>query len=164
MEYILYKQQGTFSNEGQNNELDIRVFRITPFHFFAEIEKFQMKTFILRLYFGIITAFNTKLFYVVDNNRLIHYSYLIPCCLKFKFLTKNDYEIGPCFTLKDYRGKGIYPAVLNKIVTSISTNPFFYMMVSPQNISSIKGIEKAQFVRCGIVKKTLAKNYKVISV
>lgn len=163
MEYILYKQQGSFSNENLHNELDIRVLRITPFRFFASVEKFQMKTFILRLYFGLITAFKTKLFYVVDDNKLIHYSYLIPRCFKFKFLNDNDYEIGPCFTFNEFRGKGIYPTVLKKIIASVDAKSSLYMMVSSQNVSSIRGIEKAKFVKCGMVKKTLAKNYKVVS-
>ena len=163
MEYILYKQQGSFSNEKLDSELDIRVLKITPFHFFADVEKFQMKTFILRLYFGFITAFKTKLFYVVDNNKLVHYSYLVPRCFKFKFLNDNDYEIGPCFTLNEFRGKGIYPTVLKKIIASVDVKSSLYMMVASQNIRSIRGIEKAEFVKCGIVKKTLTKNYKVIS-
>lgn len=162
MKYILYKRLGSFSKENLDDELVIRVLKITPFHFFADVEKFQMKTFIFRLYLGLITAFKTKLFYVVNNNKLVHYSYLIPRCLKFKFLNENDYEIGPCFTLKEFRGQGIYPTVLNKITTSVNSKSSFYMMVHPQNISSIKGIEKAKFVKCGIVKKTFAKNYKVV--
>lgn len=162
MEYILYRQKGSFSNENQKSGFDIRVLRFTPFHLFADVEKFQMKTFMLRLYLGLITAFKTKLFYVVEDNKLIHYSYLIPCCFKFKFLNDNDYEIGPCFTLNEFRGKGIYPTVLKKIITSVDAKSSLYMMVSSQNTSSIKGIEKAKFVKCGLVKKTFMKNYKVV--
>lgn len=163
MEYVLYRQKGSFSNENQKSEFDIRVLRFTPFHLFADVENFEIKSFILRFYFGLITAFKAKIFYVVVDNKLVHYSYLIPRCFKFKFLNDKDYEIGPCFTLKEFRGKGIYPAVLKKITTAINENSTFYMIVSSQNISSIKGIEKAKFVKCGIVKKTFMKNYKVVS-
>ena len=54
----------------------------------------------------------------------------------------------------DYRGKGIYPMVLRYISNSIGTDDTtFYMIVDAKNASSIRGVEKAGFKKCGVVKK-----------
>lgn len=76
-------------------------------------------------------------------------------------MDKDDYEIGPCFTYPQYRGNGIYPSVLRSICNSIGNdNTTFYMIVDETNIASIKGIEKAGFKKCGIVKVTkITKRY-----
>ena len=51
--------------------------------------------------------------YIMDENKnIIHHSYALPKFFKFPFMQKDDIQIGPCWTHKDYRGKGIYPFVL----------------------------------------------------
>ena len=53
------------------------------------------------------------IYYSKDNTgKVVHTSYVIPKCIKFPFLSDNDYEIGPCMTIPEYRRKGIYPEVL----------------------------------------------------
>ncbi|MDI1323121.1 MAG: GNAT family protein [Algoriphagus sp.] len=51
--------------------------------------------------------------------------------------------IGDCFTHDGYRGKGIYPAVLRHILKEFIPKNNVYILVSPENIPSIRGIEKA---------------------
>lgn len=58
--------------------------------------------------------------------------------------------IGDCFTDPDYRGRGIYPYVLRYIaqdVCSRGVSDRVFVLVSPGNRSSIRGIERAGFRR-----------------
>ena len=57
---------------------------------------------------------------------------------------KNSIHIGPCWTDKNHRGKGIYPAVVSKICADYSQKDV-YIFTDDDNISSQKGIEKVGF-------------------
>lgn len=106
-----------------------------------------------RLLFQVMTLGKAKMYYIFNGRNLVHTSYVVSKCRKFPFMGKDDYEIGPCFTDPQYRGQGIYPSVLCWICNSIGNdNTAFYMIVDESNTSSIRGIEKAGFKKCGIVK------------
>ena len=101
----------------------------------------------------LITADNYVLYCVKNHNDdVIHKSAKVGWCYKFSFLKKNEYEIGPCHTAKNWRGKGIYPFVLKQI---ISDNPQanYYMFIDEKNTSSINGVKKAGFMPVGSVKR-----------
>lgn len=56
--------------------------------------------------------------------------------------------IGGCSTVDAYRGQGIYPYMLTQILQWYKDNttlPHIAIFVAPDNISSIKGIEKSGF-------------------
>jgi hypothetical protein len=53
--------------------------------------------------------------------------------------------IGDCFTDDRYRGLGIYPMVLRKIAYEYREKAQVFILVAPDNIPSIRGIEKAGF-------------------
>lgn len=115
----------------------------------------------VRLMFQLSTLGKAKIYVCRQNGELAHTAYVIPKCSKFPFLTGDDYEIGPCLTYPAYRGKGIYPTVLRYICSSVgSEKTCFYMIVDSGNGSSIRGIEKAGFEKCGSVKVSkLTKSY-----
>lgn len=101
----------------------------------------------------IITAHNYVLYCVMnDKNEVIHKSTRIGKCYKFNFLKKNEYEIGPCYTSESFRGKGIYPFVLNQIISD-NPNANYYMFIDEKNFSSIRGVEKAGFMLIGQIKR-----------
>lgn len=165
MSYLLYKKESlriATSIESANEGLDIRSIRLKPFSFFAKEESFNLKIFLLRFYFAVITFFRTKLYYVVENGQIVHTSYVIPKCFKFPFLSTDDFEIGPCFTHLAYRGKGIYPKVLRFILTTGRDKSHFFMLVHSTNQSSIKGIEKAGFSKCGVCEKASFSVYRKV--
>ncbi|AUP79544.1 GNAT family N-acetyltransferase [Flavivirga eckloniae] len=58
----------------------------------------------------------------------------------------NSLVIGDCFTYKNYRGLSIYPFMLQKVAKEMfqKVNKIF-ILVSPENAASIRGIEKAGF-------------------
>lgn len=74
---------------------------------------------------------------------------------EFSFLRENEYEIGPCMTTEEYRGLGIYPYVLGICVRALPDGERgeHYMFVSPDNLSSIRGVEKAGFRVIGHVER-----------
>ena len=63
---------------------------------------------------------------------------------QFPFMPKNGLHVGPCFTMKEERGRGYYPYLLSEIVADNATKDC-YMIVSPKNVSSTRGVEKAGF-------------------
>ena len=65
-----------------------------------------------------------------------------------KCINKYNYPvIGDCYTYESFRGKSIYPYMLQKSsIDALQKNDEVYVLVSPDNISSIKGIEKSGFI------------------
>jgi hypothetical protein len=53
--------------------------------------------------------------------------------------------IGDCVTNDNYRGKGIYPHVIKYLGSRFSKGREVYVLVAPDNIASIRGIEKAGY-------------------
>ncbi len=68
------------------------------------------------LYWNAATLGKAKVYVVYDGKTVIHTSFVVRGKEKFLFLKEGDIEIGPCWTHPDYRGYGIYPAVLTWIV------------------------------------------------
>ncbi|TDQ19615.1 hypothetical protein DFQ04_1439 [Algoriphagus boseongensis] len=86
-----------------------------------------------------------------ENGLLIHRSRVF---YKSNFLSNFNFSgplitIGDCFTDDRYRGKGIYPQVLKYLGSKFSPERQVFILVAPENLSSIKGIEKAGFIFLG---------------
>lgn len=83
---------------------------------------------------------------IIINKKIIHACYLFRHVFINYLLGYSGYHvIGDCFTLPEYRGRGLYPNMLQKIATDIDKKIVIY--VASNNYSSIKGIEKAGFKR-----------------
>ncbi|PCK10085.1 MAG: hypothetical protein COA42_00375 [Alteromonadaceae bacterium] len=75
----------------------------------------------------------------------------------------NQYELpngaylGPCNTYHGYKGLGIYPHVISKICIHLKSMGKLYAYINTRstNASSLRGIEKAMFVPCASVKRSL---------
>lgn len=82
---------------------------------------------IIYLFWYFFTIGRYIIYYVYDeNDRIIHFSHVMPNFFKYAFIQQqNSIHIGPCWTHENYRGKGIYPAVLNKICTDNSRKNVF---------------------------------------
>lgn len=144
--------------------IDLKVFTPSLRGFFLKGEKTGIKTACIRLLFQVMTLGKAQICYVQSGNDIIHTSYVIPACAKFPFMDRNDLEIGPCYTYPAFRGKGIYPKVLSEICRRRGNDTSsFYMIVDETNLPSIRGIEKAGFVRCGSVQKSkFSKRYNLV--
>jgi hypothetical protein len=75
---------------------------------------------------------------------------------KFRMLSNSFAIIGPCYTLKDFRGIGIYPALIRYSGSLINFRwrQEAYICTDVLNYSSIRGIEKAQCQLLGRFKGT----------
>ncbi len=101
---------------------------------------------------------NSKIL-INKNNKLINHKLLINDNLAYKSNTHkkihlmkciNKYHypvVGDCYTYESFRGKSIYPYMLQKTsIDALQKNNEVYVLVSPDNIPSIKGIEKSGFI------------------
>lgn len=84
---------------------------------------------------------------IQDGNILVHRSRVFPSS---RLLANFHFSgplitIGDCFTDDRYRGLGIYPMVLRKIAYEYCEKTQVFILVAPDNIPSIRGIEKAGF-------------------
>lgn len=165
MKYYLYKcdvldEKISFQNNSSNFNIDF--LKISPLNLFIKNEKKSFKDAILRLYFWFSSYGKVYIYYVEDNEQIVHTSYVMKKSYKFPFMKKDDFEVGPCFTISEYRGKGIYPSVINKIKHDMLTEKNrIYMIVRRDNKSSIKGIEKSGFTKMGMVIKKGKKYIRV---
>jgi len=74
-----------------------------------------------------------------------------------RVLRKKGPLISDSETFNQYRGKGIYPFTIFSIAKEYilqKNHPEIFMLVVPTNIPSIKGIEKAGFIRQCRIKTT----------
>ena len=153
MRYLLYKKEYM---EGADRDPDVRDFAPNLFRLFLPKETRSWETALLRISLGLLTCWKTRIFYIEsEEGKILHTSYVIPRCLKFPFMERGSYEIGPCQTIPEARRKGLYVRVLNHITTDPRyQKAAFYMIVRRNNRSSIGGIDKAGFQWEGVVEKT----------
>lgn len=154
MAYLLYKKS-YIEKDGTEND-DVCEFTPSLGNFFLPGETKGWKTAAVRLYFALITGGKANLFYIKSaDGKILHTSYVLPKCAKFPFMEKGDFEIGPCHTARSARGQGLYGKVLGHITSDRRfRNAQFYMIVKENNLPSIRGIEKANFIFDGYVKPT----------
>ena len=70
----------------------------------------------------------------------------MPKIFIFSFMKRNCIHIGPCFTDKDFRGRGYYPALLKIIMNDYrDRTEEFYIFCTASNLASQRGIAKAGF-------------------
>lgn len=105
---------------------------------------------------ALATLFKYKIYFVKENDKIIHISYCVYRCFKFPFLKGNDIQIGPCHTAIECRGRGIYPKVISYICQNEQKNNGgkVYMIINDKNCSSQKGVYKAGFVKVAKLKKS----------
>lgn len=116
------------------------------------------------IYHFICTLGKVKLFALYNSEGVVHYSFVCSRSIKFLFLRKSDFVIGPCWTKESFRGNKIYPITINYIAwskksTDQSTN--IYILVREHNIESTNGVVHAgTWFPIGKIKKNVFKQYK----
>lgn len=123
-----------------DRKLKIKVERVSP----------KFSGWVNALYWNVATLGKTKVYSVYDEEKVIHTSYVVRGKEKFAFLKKNDIEIGPCWTHPQYRGFGIYPAVLSSIIRNeLAGGGTAYMIIREDNTASQRGVSKVGFEKTG---------------
>jgi len=153
MQYQLYRKfytKAKYDIEG--------VFEFVPkiYNLCMPSERIDAKSLFIRFVFCVMTFGKFKIFGVKSAlGEVVHTSYVIPKCVKFPFLKKGEFEVGPCYTAPEFRRQGAYVKALTYITTHKQfENACFYMIVNEVNSASVKGIENAGFQKTGTVSKT----------
>lgn len=94
------------------------------------------------------------------DDKLLSKAEVITWLPVFCFMPKKGIHIGPCRTVPEERGKGYYPYLLRQIINRDPTQDY-YMIVNDNNLSSIKGVEKAGFRRFAWGIKTRMGRYVI---
>lgn len=153
MKFLLYELD---CSKHKISNIDKPQIEISIIEFFPKLGKLysdleterNFRTSFFRIYISLLSFGKTKMYIAIDKNRkILHTSFLIAPNIKYPFLNKNERSIGPCNTILEARGKGIYPYVISYIVKNNSFNKY-YLFVRNNNISSIRGITKTNFVIC----------------
>lgn len=87
-------------------------------------------------------------YFMDDNGKFVHSSEVFPRLNVLKLIKKSGPAIGNCVTSEAYRGKSIYPNVINRIASNLLLNENsgeVFIIVNRDNTPSVRGIEKAGF-------------------
>lgn len=87
-------------------------------------------------------------YFITQNGVFVHHSYLYSTKSILKIINKKGPMIGDCVTSVNFRGKSIYPFVLNYVARDYfldKKNKEIFVLVANKNIISIKGVEKSGF-------------------
>jgi hypothetical protein len=85
-----------------------------------------------------------------DGDKLVHFTVVLPKYFRFPFMADDDIECGPSWTDSQYRGKGLFPVILETICrrfAGIKAN--CWALCEYSNYSSQKAIAKAGFTLFG---------------
>ena len=117
--------------------------------------KLHQGSVLLYLFWYIFSFGKYQIFYIIDkrNNKVAHYSNILPKIFKYSFMKKNDWQIVNVFTFSDYRRHQLYQFALAKILSELKgTN--IWIGTRNDNIASINGIVKAGFKKAANASKT----------
>ena len=143
-------------------DLDYDLIEHRPTLLKMKLSRFRgLKDFLIHFSWYIFTKGQYRIIYGMHRNEIIHYSYVIPKYARFAFMSKDDLEIGPCFTEERYRGKGIYPAVIIYIIKRFrKKDRKFFLFAGEDNVSSQKGCLKTGMIEGGCVHKDFIGTYR----
>lgn len=95
---------------------------------------------------------DTRILLAFCKEKLIYVEWVVPAKKiqhRYHFVTKNSYLIISCLTSPDFRGKGIYPSQLRRVIESSIPTDTYWGLAASTNIPSLKGIHKAGGVKVG---------------
>lgn len=85
---------------------------------------------------------------ITDNGLSVHRSFLFNRVHVLRLIGKKGPAVGDCVTIPEYKGRSIYPFVINYIAHELLEKQKLsevFIIVNPDNAASIRGIEKAGF-------------------
>jgi hypothetical protein len=80
------------------------------------------------------------------EGKLAHIQWIVPAekiKARYPFVTEGSYSIISCLTSQRFRGLGIYPSQIQKVVESDVPAKIFWIWTPSTNAPSLKGIRKA---------------------
>ena len=147
-EYVFFRFN--HENHAENNDLkytmilkEYQIERFSPTFF--TLKKHTANT-LLYIFWFLTTFGKYQIIYLKKDDDILHYTHILPKFFKLPFLGLNDLEIGPSWTKESYRGKGIFPAVINYSVQCFKEKGrSFHIFAHIDNVPSQKAIRNAGF-------------------
>lgn len=132
-------------------EEGIKIIKCTPHSIVSGMHSMQIgkkKWFYFQLMSFLFRGFQRvfKEYDIIINNRIVSKAVLISKVPIYGFLPHKGIHLCFCETIPEARGKGLYPLLLSYIQNDYPLCEF-YMIVKEDNTPSIRGIEKAGFVK-----------------
>lgn len=149
--YYLYKQGIIPPSPNIPEGIEIRRQKPHPFvHKMSAMQIGKKKYYYYRFMTFLCRGFRRvfKEYDVLINNEIVSKAVLISKVPTYGFLPDKGIHVCYCETIPEVRGRGYYPLLLRYIQNDMPENNL-YMIVDVNNDASIKGIEKAGFVRYG---------------
>jgi len=141
------------ANVGAALETNTRICRLnelTPREW-AQIRKLQGRRAVLylRLRYG---SADTYILLSYVGEEPAHIEWIVPASKirgRYPFVTKDSYSIISCLTAHSFRGLGIYPSQIRRVVESDIPARMFWIWTASTNTPSLKGIRKAGGAKVG---------------
>lgn len=69
----------------------------------------------------------------------------------FRILRRDEAAIANCVTIREFRGKGVYPAVIRALLEDLKRQGYryCYMYIEVRNTASVRGVSKLGFTPVG---------------
>ena len=86
------------------------------------------------------------------GKKLVHIEWLVPAekiKSRYPFVSRDSYAVISCVTVEDFRGQGVYPSQLQKVVESDIYASKFWIWTATDNTPSLKGIRKVGGIKVG---------------
>lgn len=132
-----------------------------PITIFGEVKCVELSLFHdLHAFVWMLLGGKVKEYQIVQDDEVVSMARVVNKIFFFPFMGRGGIHIGPCYTKEKMRGKGLYPYLLNYIIEE-SKMTDFYMIVSENNIPSIKGVTKVGFVPFAKGHKTFLKRFVI---
>lgn len=153
--YLLYSAEGCIENDNLNMEIEIRkwkpkIWRMKP----KRAPKTLLTWWFYYLPQIILKRPTYMVFFVVVDERIIHYTLASHKCFKFPFMNDTDVQIGPSWTDPNYRNRNIATTVIKAVIENYSNSAeHFFWIVGVENQVSRNFIERAGFKECGRLRK-----------
>jgi RimJ/RimL family protein N-acetyltransferase len=154
MGYIFFRQdlsrlkdKDSDQPAGLNRNYELKVFRPDCLHVVPKGMKKEPGFIIWWFLYLTIWRWQGKsyeYYLVYDKEQLIHYCLLSPKYYRYPFMNNDDIQIGPFWTAEGYRGQGICPTVIAKVMEDYkSRNRYAYIITRENNVNSQRSIAKA---------------------
>ena len=109
---------------------------------------------LIYLFWYIFTLGRYKIFYIFENQNIVHFSNVLPKIFKYSFMRKEDIQIANCYTDPLFRGNQLYPFALSIIAEEYADNAVWVGSRS-DNSASLSGIKKAGYILISKVYKSM---------
>lgn len=146
--FELYKYNKDCNKINQNKKFDIDANLKLSIRKVSLLNIFKSNHPLYDFYWLINAKGNCYVYSVFDGDKEVHHSYVTKKCYKFPFMSSQDLQIGNCYTDENYRGLGIYPYVIQKVIQRHLKNDHnidVFMLIEEDNIASKRGVEKVGF-------------------